>query len=162
MFDPTNTQSAAYNPLLEVRRGEWEVRDVQNFLKAGKVAEAKKAWTAFDDNWDNIEDLVKERSRDAYDNIEKNMVALEKQLMPLPFGKTDHFVLKRRAVAGADALDLAAIQWGTGNRLLQNTPGFACCISNEAIYLRPVDSFRHERERRRIWIAGLPSASRDP
>jgi len=30
IFDPTNTQSAAYNPLLEVRRGEWEVRDVQN------------------------------------------------------------------------------------------------------------------------------------
>ncbi len=30
MFDPTNTASAAYNPLLEVRRGEWEVRDVQN------------------------------------------------------------------------------------------------------------------------------------
>jgi type IV secretion system protein VirD4 len=30
MFDPTNAASAAYNPLLEVRRGEWEVRDVQN------------------------------------------------------------------------------------------------------------------------------------
>ncbi len=30
MFDPTNPQSAAYNPLLEVRRGEKEVRDVQN------------------------------------------------------------------------------------------------------------------------------------
>jgi type IV secretion system protein VirD4 len=30
IFDPTNAQSAAYNPLLEVRRGEWEVRDVQN------------------------------------------------------------------------------------------------------------------------------------
>ena len=30
LFDPTNTQSSAYNPLLEVRRGEWEVRDVQN------------------------------------------------------------------------------------------------------------------------------------
>jgi hypothetical protein len=30
LFDPTNTKSAAYNPLLEVRRGEWEVRDVQN------------------------------------------------------------------------------------------------------------------------------------
>lgn len=30
LFDPTNTNSAAYNPLLEVRRGEWEVRDVQN------------------------------------------------------------------------------------------------------------------------------------
>ena len=30
LFDPTNVNSAAFNPLLEVRRGEWEVRDVQN------------------------------------------------------------------------------------------------------------------------------------
>ncbi|MCP3387731.1 conjugal transfer protein TraG [Bradyrhizobium sp. CCGB12] len=30
LFDPTNRNSAAYNPLLEVRRGESEVRDVQN------------------------------------------------------------------------------------------------------------------------------------
>ena len=30
LFDPTNPKSSAYNPLLEVRRGEWEVRDVQN------------------------------------------------------------------------------------------------------------------------------------
>ncbi|MHB8887006.1 MAG: conjugal transfer protein TraG [Methylovirgula sp.] len=30
LFDPTNSASTAYNPLLEVRRGAWEVRDVQN------------------------------------------------------------------------------------------------------------------------------------
>ncbi len=30
LFDPTNAASHAYNPLLEVRRGPWEVRDVQN------------------------------------------------------------------------------------------------------------------------------------
>jgi type IV secretion system protein VirD4 len=30
LFDPTNQDSTAYNPLLEVRRGIWEVRDVQN------------------------------------------------------------------------------------------------------------------------------------
>ncbi|HLP67702.1 MAG TPA: conjugal transfer protein TraG [Rhizobium sp.] len=30
LFDPTNAASSAYNPLLEVRQGEWEVRDVQN------------------------------------------------------------------------------------------------------------------------------------
>ena len=30
LFDPTNPASDAYNPLLEVRKGEWEVRDVQN------------------------------------------------------------------------------------------------------------------------------------
>jgi type IV secretion system protein VirD4 len=30
LFDPTNPESSAYNPLLEVRRGDYEVRDVQN------------------------------------------------------------------------------------------------------------------------------------
>lgn len=30
LFDPTNAASSAYNPLLEVRRGTCEVRDVQN------------------------------------------------------------------------------------------------------------------------------------
>jgi len=30
LFDPTNLKSARYNPLLEVRKGEGEVRDVQN------------------------------------------------------------------------------------------------------------------------------------
>jgi type IV secretion system protein VirD4 len=30
LFDPTNAASSSYNPLLEVRKGEWEVRDVQN------------------------------------------------------------------------------------------------------------------------------------
>ncbi len=30
LFDPTDPNSSGYNPLLEVRKGEWEVRDVQN------------------------------------------------------------------------------------------------------------------------------------
>lgn len=30
LFDPTDPKSSAYNPLLEVRRGDWEVRDIQN------------------------------------------------------------------------------------------------------------------------------------
>ena len=30
LFDPTNPASSPYNPLLEVRKGEYEVRDVQN------------------------------------------------------------------------------------------------------------------------------------
>ncbi|MGY4327504.1 type IV secretory pathway TraG/TraD family ATPase VirD4 [Bradyrhizobium sp. LB7.2] len=30
MFDPTNAASAAYKPLLEIRRGDCEVRDAQN------------------------------------------------------------------------------------------------------------------------------------
>jgi hypothetical protein len=74
--------NAKFDDVARLRIERSHLRDVQNFLKEGKVAEAKKAWTAFDDNWDNIEDLVKDRSREAYDNIEKNMVTLEKQLMP--------------------------------------------------------------------------------
>ena len=30
LFDPTNPSSAAYNPLLEIRKGDYEVRDAQN------------------------------------------------------------------------------------------------------------------------------------
>ncbi|CAP56860.1 conjugal transfer protein TraG [Gluconacetobacter diazotrophicus] len=30
LFDPTNPDSCGYNPLLEIRLGEWEVRDAQN------------------------------------------------------------------------------------------------------------------------------------
>src|SRR3546814_18385034 len=30
LFNPTDPRSARYNPLLEVRRGPYEVRDVQN------------------------------------------------------------------------------------------------------------------------------------
>ena len=74
--------NSKFDDVARLRIERSHLRDVQNFLKAGGVADAKKAWTAFDDNWDNIEDLVKDRSRDAYDSIEKNMVTLEKQLMP--------------------------------------------------------------------------------
>lgn len=74
--------NAKFDDVARLRIERSHLRDVQNFLKEGKVADAKKAWTAFDDNWDNVEDLVKDRSRDAYDSIEKNMVTLEKQLMP--------------------------------------------------------------------------------
>ena len=42
LFDPR--QSAAYNPLLEVRRGEWEVRDVQNI--ADKLGPITLSWLA--------------------------------------------------------------------------------------------------------------------
>jgi hypothetical protein len=74
--------NSKFDDVARLRIERSHLRDVQNFLKEGNVPEAKKAWTAFDDNWDNIEDLVKDRSREAYDSIEKNMVTLEKQLMP--------------------------------------------------------------------------------
>jgi len=58
------------------------LREVTPALKAGNVAKAKKSFDAFNDNWDNIENLVKDRSRESYDTIEKGMVTIERQLMP--------------------------------------------------------------------------------
>lgn len=58
------------------------LREVNPALKAGDIAKARKSFAAFNDNWDSIEDLVKARSRDAYDAIEKGMIQIERALMP--------------------------------------------------------------------------------
>jgi len=58
------------------------LREVTPALKAGKLAKAKASFTAFDDNWDSIEDLVKERSMEAYVAIESGMIDVEKALTP--------------------------------------------------------------------------------
>ena len=58
------------------------LREVNPALKARDIAKARKSFAAFNDNWDSIEDLVKARSRDAYDAIEKGMIQIERALMP--------------------------------------------------------------------------------
>jgi hypothetical protein len=74
--------NSKFDDVARLRIERSHLREVTPALKAGDVATAKKAFTAFDDNWDNIEDLVKERSRESYDTIEKGMVTIERQLMP--------------------------------------------------------------------------------
>jgi hypothetical protein len=71
-----------YDDVARLRIERAHLREVTPALKAGNLAKAKKSFDAFNDNWDNIEDLVKERSREAYDSIEKGMVTIERQLMP--------------------------------------------------------------------------------
>ena len=79
-------KAAPLNPLFDdvarLRMERAHLREVTPALKAGDVAKAKKSFGAFNDNWDNIEDLVKARSRESYDAIEKGMVTIERQLMP--------------------------------------------------------------------------------
>jgi len=79
-------KAAPLNPLYDdvarLRIERSHLREVTPALKAGDMARAKKAFGAFNDNWDNIEDLVKARSRESYDAIEKGMVTIERQLMP--------------------------------------------------------------------------------
>jgi len=71
-----------YDDVARLRIERSHLREVAPALKAGNLAKAKKSFDAFNDNWDNIEDLVKERSRESYDAIEKGMVTIERQLMP--------------------------------------------------------------------------------
>jgi hypothetical protein len=71
-----------YDDVARLRIERAHLREVNPALKAGNLAKARTSFSAFDDNWDNIEDLVKDRSRESYDAIEKGMVTIERQLMP--------------------------------------------------------------------------------
>ena len=58
------------------------LREVTPRLKAMKLAKARESFQAFDDKWDSIEDLIKERSSESYVAIESGMIEIEKALMP--------------------------------------------------------------------------------
>jgi hypothetical protein len=74
------------NPLFDdvarLRIVRAHLREVPPALKAGNFAKARKSFEEFDNNWDSIEDLVKDRSADAYVAIEKGMIEIEQALMP--------------------------------------------------------------------------------
>jgi hypothetical protein len=71
-----------YDDVARLRIVRAYLRAVNPAVKAGNFAKARKSFKEFDDKWDSIEDLVKARSRDSYDAIEKGMVDIERALMP--------------------------------------------------------------------------------
>jgi hypothetical protein len=71
-----------YDDVARLRIVRAHLREVTPALKTGKLAKAKNSFAEFDDNWDSIEDLVKERSMEAYVAIESGMIEIEKALMP--------------------------------------------------------------------------------
>jgi hypothetical protein len=82
----TIEKAAPLNPLFDdvarLRIVRASLREVNPALKAGNIAKARKGFTAFDEKLDSIEDLIKERSADAYTAIEKGMIDIERALMP--------------------------------------------------------------------------------
>jgi len=58
------------------------LREVNPALKAGDLAKARKSFSAFDEKWDSIEDLVKERDNVAYVTIEDGMTRTGQALKP--------------------------------------------------------------------------------
>ncbi len=71
-----------YDDVARLRIVRAHLREVPPALKAGNLAKARKAFEAFDSNWDSIEDLIKARSDDNYVAIEKGMIEIEQALMP--------------------------------------------------------------------------------
>jgi len=70
-----------YDDVARLRLERSHLREVTPALKAGNIPGAQKSFAAFNDNWDNIEDLVKTRSIQAYTGIEKGMISIENALM---------------------------------------------------------------------------------
>ena len=68
-------KAAPLNPLYDdvarLRIVRAHLREVNPALKAGDLAKARKSFAAFADQWDSIEDLVKDRSQQAYNAIEQ-------------------------------------------------------------------------------------------
>jgi len=71
-----------YDDVTRLRIVRAHLREVTPALKAGKIDKARASFNAFNDNWDSIEDLVRERSREAYVAIESGMIAIEQAFMP--------------------------------------------------------------------------------
>ena len=46
-------------------------------LKAGDIAKARKSYSAFDHKWSSVEDLIKSRSQDAYNDVTKDMAQIK-------------------------------------------------------------------------------------
>jgi hypothetical protein len=71
-----------YDDVAHLRIVRAHLREVNPALKAGDVAKARKSFGAFNDTWDDIENLIKERSSDAYVAIESGMIKIEQGLKP--------------------------------------------------------------------------------
>ena len=70
-----------YDDVAQLRIVRSPLRKVAPALKAGDLAKARNSFNKFNDKWDSIEDLVKERSADGYTAIESTMIKLERALM---------------------------------------------------------------------------------
>ena len=82
MVEKASPLNPLYDDVARLRIVRAHLREVNPAVKAGDFAKARNSFKAFDDKWDSIEDLVKARSRDAYDAIERGMVDIERALMP--------------------------------------------------------------------------------
>jgi tetratricopeptide (TPR) repeat protein len=71
-----------YDDVARLRIERAHLREVNPALKAGDLEKARKSFAKFEEQWDGIEDLVKVRSREAYDAIEDGTDKIAQALKP--------------------------------------------------------------------------------
>jgi hypothetical protein len=71
-----------YDDVARLRIERAHLREVNPALKAGDLARARKSFNEFEEQWDAVEDLVKIRSREAYDAIEDGTFKISQALKP--------------------------------------------------------------------------------
>ena len=76
MVEKAQPLSPAFDDVARLRIVRAHLREVNPAMKAGDVAKARKSFGEFDDKWDSIEDLVKERDVKAYNTIEDGMTQI--------------------------------------------------------------------------------------
>ncbi len=82
MVEKAQPLSPLFDDVARLRTVRAHLREVNPALKAGDVAKARKSFGEFDEKWDSIEDLVKERDIKAYNTIEDGMTQIGLALKP--------------------------------------------------------------------------------
>ena len=82
MVEKAEPLGPLYDDVARLRIVRAHLREVNPALKAGDLAKARKSFGEFDEKWDSIEDLVKERDVRAYNTIEDGMTQIGLALKP--------------------------------------------------------------------------------
>jgi septation ring formation regulator EzrA len=82
MVQKSEPLNPLYDDVARLRIVRAYLREVNPALKAGDLTKARKSFGEFDERWDSIEDLVKERDIRAYNSIEGGMTNIGLALKP--------------------------------------------------------------------------------
>ena len=83
MVEKAQPLNPLYDDVARLRIVRAHLREVNPALKAGDLAKARKSFGQFDEKWDSIEDLVKDRNVKAYTTIEDGMTNIGLALKPV-------------------------------------------------------------------------------
>jgi len=82
MVEKAEPLGPLYDDVARLRIVRAHLREVNPAMKAGDLTRARKSFGEFDEKWDSIEDLVKERDIKAYNTIEDGMTQIGLALKP--------------------------------------------------------------------------------